>query len=172
MKTELIQELKEGKIIGHTTDTVIGLMGLIERENIFKINQLKSRAIDQPLQILIANVKQAENIVKDINVLVENQEPKTSYLVEVNDEFGSNVLLPSFNKAVMIRIVDGELAEIINEVGPLFASSANLHGQDFLTDYQKVELLFNVKTNKKNQEGGKPSRIVSLVNGTKEIIRE
>lgn len=172
MGNKLVRELNENNIIAHTTETVIGLMAKLERENIFKINQMKRRPLDQPLQVLASSVEQLIGIVKDIEVLKENNDSKISYIVEADEKFAHDVLLPSFNKTIMIRIVGGELAEIINEVGPLFASSANQHGKDSIREFEKIELVFGVQTNKKDgQEGSRPSKIVSLVDENK-IIRE
>ncbi len=172
MKNRLIEKLNNNEVIGHTTDTVIGLIAKVEKENIFKINQLKERSLDQPLQLLISNYSQIENIIEDVDKLKEVYQPMTSYMVKVKDDFSHSALLPSFNRVIMVRLVEGELAEIINEVGPLFATSANKHQQEFLTNWEDVEELFGVETNKKNQEGGKPSKIISLINNEVKIIRE
>ncbi len=172
MGNKLIKELKENKIIGHTTETVIGLMAILSRRNIFKINQMKRRQIDQPLQVLFSDIEQLKGIVENINDLEGHNDSKVSYIVKADLGFAHDVLLPSFNNTVMVRKVEGDLADIINEVGPLFASSANLHGKDSIREFEKIELVFGVQTNKKDgQEGGRPSKIISLIDQSK-VIRE
>ncbi len=165
----IIKELFKGQVVGHTTDTVFGLIVPFNVKNIKKINSLKGRPLEQPLQVLVNSVSQLEAFIKDTGK-IGKVEMKTSYIVEASDLF--NKYFPeSFNNSIMFKLVDGELGKIIKAVGPLFASSANKHGEEVLVNWRDVEETFNVITNKENQEGKVPSKIISLINGKEEIIR-
>ncbi len=172
MKNKLIERLNNNEVIGHTTDTVIGLMAKVNKDNIFKINQLKERPIDQPLQLLISDYNQVKDIVEDIDKLKEIEQPETSYILKVKPQFNHDAILPSFHNTIMIRKIHGELKEIIDETGPLFATSANKHNRDVLESWEKVEETFGVLTNRSNTTNKKPSKIISLVDGEVKTIRE
>ncbi len=165
----LVGELAKGKVIGHTTDTVFGLMVPFNVVNVTKINELKGRDSKQPLQVLVSSISQLEPFAKNIGS-IGKVEMKTSYIVEASDLF--NKYFPdSYNNSIMFKLVDGDLGKIIKNVGPLFASSANKHGEDVLTKWKDVEETFSVITNKKDQPEGSPSTIVSLLNNERKIIR-
>ncbi len=168
-REKLISELAKGNVVGHTTDTVFGLIVPFNIENIKKINLLKGRPIDQPLQVLITATSQLEAFIKDTGS-IGKVEMKTSYIVE--GSFLIEKHFPkSFNNTIMFKLIDGELGKIVKAIGPLFASSANKHGEEVLSKWEDVENTFGVITNKQDQEGGTPSKIISLVNGENKIIR-
>ncbi len=170
IKDILINELSEGKAIGHTTDTVFGIMISFNVENVKVLNRLKNRNEDQPLQVLVNNVGQLEAFIKDTGK-IGKIEPKTSYIVEGSSIFNKH--FTSFNNSIMFRVVeDSDLKKIIKQVGPLFATSANLTGQDTLTSWEDVEKTFKVKTNKQNQIEGNASKIISLLDGEPKVVRE
>lgn len=176
MNKELIKSINNNEVIGHTTDTVFGLVAKLNRENISKINELKERDSDQPLQILISNLNQLKDIVEETeyvkNYLESKLKPKTSYIVKVKDNFNDEYLLDSFNKTIMFRLVEGDLKNIIEKVGPLFASSANKHDQEVFLNYEAVEDTFDVISNRQDQLEGKASTIISLVNDKEKVLRE
>ncbi len=163
-----MEELVQGKIIGHTTDTVYGLMGIFTKDTVIKINKLKGRPEDQPLQLLVTSPAQLEAFIKDTGKLpkIEN---KVSYIVEASTFFAK--AYPSFNNSIMFRVVDGPLKKIVKSIGPLFASSANKHGQPVIGDWNEVEDVFGVLTNRLDQLDGSPSKIISLLDGEPKIIR-
>ncbi len=166
---KLINELMKGNVVGHTTDTVFGLIVPFNKENVTKINKLKCRPIDQPLQVLVTSVSQLEAFIKDTGK-IGKIEMKVSYIVPASDIF--NKYFPkSFNNSIMFRLVEGDLAKIIKKVGPLFASSANKHGERILTKWTDVEETFNIITNRENQDEGEPSKIISLLGSEPEILR-
>ncbi len=170
IKDILINELAEGKAIGHTTDTVFGLMISFNVENTKVLNNLKNRPEDQPLQVLVNNVGQLEAFIKDTGK-IGKIEPRTSYIVEGSSIFNKH--FTSYNNSIMFRVVENDsLKKIIKQVGPLFATSANISGQETLTSWEEVEKTFKVKTNKENQITGKASKIISLLEDEPKVIRE
>lgn len=169
MENKLIEELLDGNIIGHTTDTVFGLVGVFNINNVEKINNLKGRNPQQPLQLLVTSPSQLEAFIKDTGK-IGKVEPKVSYIVEASNIFSKHY--PSFNNSIMFKLADDELKKIVKKTGPLFATSANKHGEKVLTKWQDVERTFNVLTNKKDQEEGKASKIISLLGEEPKIIRE
>lgn len=172
MENKLIQELDNNRVIGHTTETVFGLLGRINKDTIFKLNQMKGRDMTRPLQILAANYEQLQGIVENVEEVKALNEPKTSYITWATEEFAKENLLPSFNNSIMVRVVSGDLADFLEKSGPLFATSANLHRQDPILEYEKVESTFQVLTNKKDIDGESVhSKVISLIDGGK-VFRE
>lgn len=169
MKNKLLEKLVDGKVIGHTTDTVFGLMAIFNKDSVEKINKLKGRPLDQPLQLLVTSPSQIEPFIKDIGK-IGKIEPKVSYIVESSSFFSK--AYPSFNNSLMFRVVEGELKNIVKSIGPLFASSANKHGEEVLTDWNNVEDTFNVLTNRIDQPEGKASKIISLLGDEPKVVRE
>lgn len=169
MENRLIEELADGKVIGHTTDTVFGLMAIFNINSVARLNKLKGRKEDQPLQLIVTSPSQLEAFIKDTGK-IGKVESKTSYIVEASDVFSK--YYPSFEGKIMFRVVDGELAKIVKRLGPLFATSANIHGHETLKEWKDVESTFKVLSNRKEQIGEKPSKIISLINGEEKIIRE
>ncbi len=169
MENKLIEELVKGNVIGHTTDTVFGLIATFNVNNVAKLNKLKGRDEKQPVQLLVTSPSQLEAFIKDTGK-IGKVEPKTSYIVEASSFFSK--AYPSFNNSIMFRVVEGDLAKMAKTLGPLFATSANKHGEEVLTKWQDVEKTFNIQTNKQNQQPGKASKIISLLDGEPKVVRE
>ncbi|BDU67842.1 MAG: translation factor [Candidatus Tyloplasma litorale] len=176
MENKIIKEILNNNVVAFPTNTVFGLVAKVEKNNIYKINLLKKRKKDQPLQILVNDFKQIKNdiLLNDFTIkfFKENLNKKTSYIVRPTKEFYNKNLLPSFENSVMFRIVDGPISKLIKKTGPLFASSANIHGETILNDNNDIKNTFKIPTSKIKQKKGNPSKIISLLNDEVKIIRE
>ncbi len=175
-KNEIINEILFDNVVAIPTDTVYGLVAKLKKENITLINSFKKRTLNKPLQILVNNIKQIESIWIGTswqrNYINENLDFKTSFIVEVNNIFSDKYLLTSFNNTIMFRVTNKkELIEIINEVGPLFATSANITGEQPLNTKEDIEKKFNIRVLDGKIDGGKPSKIISLLNDIEKVVR-
>lgn len=174
-ENEIIKKINDGFIIGHPTDTVFAIVGKLEKESIFKINQIKKREETQPVQILISDFNEIEKYLKDPVFVKEyiklNNIDKTSLIVEVNDYFSQQFLIKEFNNTAMFRIPQGEILNLIKYTGPLFASSANLHNSNPLKNAKEVKKELLIEVEDIIQIDEKPSKIISLVNREVKKIR-
>lgn len=176
MKNKEINLLNKGDIIGHPTDTVFGLIVKMERKNIQKINKLKLRDKDQPIQILFGSLEQAIDYlgmdIFSIKYLRKNIRNKTSYLVNSDKNFQDKYLNKELDGTVLFRVPDRKLINIIKHTGPLFATSANIHNKKPINSNYEVEKIFRIFVSSEKQKGSKDSKIISLIGNKVEVIRE
>ena len=175
----LKKKLLNNEIIAFQTETVYGIFGIPTSENRKKINILKGRHENQQIQISFGNMpdllewidvndKQEETIKKNIknsvSFLVKAKRSKIALLS------GSTILvrMPTLEK-------DSTLAILLNEIGPMFSSSANIHGTKPLNDCKHITRILGIECHEGN--GGvnefenKDSKIISLLDDKEEIIR-
>jgi len=174
-KKLIIEKLNNDEVVAFPTDTVFGLIVKLKKQNIYKLNNIKKRKSDTPLQILFSSLEDAIKFLEEdsfiIDYLNKNYKEKTSYIVKAKKDFDSKYLLESFNQTFMFRIPTGDILELINEVGPLFATSANLHETEPMTDNDMIAKTFNINVSDIKQNSNKASYIISLVNKKVKRIR-
>ncbi|NQX83124.1 MAG: Sua5/YciO/YrdC/YwlC family protein [Mycoplasmataceae bacterium] len=175
MNNNIIALLRNGNVVGHSTDTVFALIAKLDKNNIRKINKLKQRDETKPIQILIKSLDQIEEFLKNKefvkNYININDIKKTSLIVEVKHEFSNKFLIESFNNTIMFRIPEGNILNIIKKIGPLFSTSANKHGEQPFIDIDDVKNEFKIEVANIKQKKGTASKIISLVNNDIKIIR-
>ncbi len=171
----ILKELNKNNVVGYATDTVFALLVKLSKENIAKINILKKRDKDKPVQILFSSLNEVLDLIDDkfaINYLNNNFKYKTSYIVKSKKDFSDNYLKESFNNTFLFRIpIQKELIDLINKSGPLFATSANIHGEEPLQNIEDIKRKFNIVVANIEQKENKPSKIISLLNNKEKIIR-
>jgi len=117
--------LNSGGVVIFPTETVYGIGALITKEEAVKrIYEIKKRPPDKPLQVLIADPKQAEFMAQEISKKAR----------ELMESFWPGPLTLIFKaasgKSVGIRMPKHDwLLKLIKKTGPLAASSANLSGE-------------------------------------------
>lgn len=117
--SSIIFELKNLKSIIVSTDTVAGLLSLEKQ----KIYDIKKRDKSKKIITFISSVDQIQNPSKQ--------------LLDIAKDFWPGPLTVVFNK-ISYRIPNDEfILELINEIGPIYSSSANLSGE------KPVENLFD-----------------------------
>lgn len=175
MNSKLKDLLDNNEVVGHSTDTVYGLIAKLDVDNISKINTLKERQEDKPLQVLIDSVETIlPYIVEDGYTefyLKSGLKPGTSYLININDEFSDKYLLDTFHKTVLIRIPEGDIKEVLMEYKMLFASSANKHNEEPVSNLEEFTKVFPTLKGFGSEESNKSSKIVSLINKKEETLR-
>ncbi len=147
-KKKIINALKNNEIVAIPTDTVFGLFIKISQENMVVLNLFKKRDKDQPLQVMFPSIEAALSAIEvnefQESILREELPGNKSIVVPANEDFAKKYL---HNQAtISLRIpskVDARtLVEILETVGPCFATSTNQHGKDMLNDYNAVIAYF------------------------------
>ena len=103
-KDEIIEKLNNNEVVGFPTDTVFGLIVKLNKNNIAKLNNIKQRDENTPLQVLSPSLREAsKHFVNDYFVmeyLANNYKERTSYIVEANKEFNRK-----FNEIVLNGLI-------------------------------------------------------------------
>ena len=141
--------LDNGAVAVFATDTVYGIgTGAFCETSVQKIYTIKQRPLTQPLQILVADVAQAQAVAQF--------SPQATALAQAYWPGGLTLILPPTDAGQMllrgatglgIRVpAYGPLRQILAQMHmPVCSTSANLHGQPVLTDEKDVLNTFDGK---------------------------
>ncbi len=141
--TESVSEaaafLLKGELVAFPTETVYGLGAIYSNDSaIQKIYQAKGRPADNPLILHVSKAEQLKQFVGEINldakILIEHFWPgPLSIVFKKHSDFDFAL------NTIAIRMPAHPVAlALINEVGPVFAPSANLSGKPSSTHYRHV----------------------------------
>lgn len=175
-----MKQINEGGIGVIPTDTIYGIVGsALNPETVEKIYQLRKRNLDKPFIVLISGLDDLEKFgvqltQKQKDFLIKYWPNPLSVILPVTDEKfkylhrGTNTLAFRMPK-------DFELLELLKEVGPLVAPSANIEGEksaETIDEAQKYfgnEVDFYVDAGKLKSE---PSTLISLTDdGLYKVLR-
>ena len=135
LESSIKKTLASGGVVVLPTDTVYGIFSLpTEKAAIEKIYALKMRPESMPLPLLISGTEQLSKVSsfqnRAMKLLVETFWPGPLTVV-LPDPSPSMSLIISEENTVAVRCPDNELVRrIANDLGPLAATSANIHGED------------------------------------------
>jgi L-threonylcarbamoyladenylate synthase len=142
---ELVNAYKKNKIIIIPTDTIYGLTCQINScsaiENIFL---LKKRDFKNPLSILVSSFKMAKSLAfieKENLFLIKNKfSNKKVTFITYNKHFNDKSKCYFYQlKKIGIRIINWKwLKELIDKVGPIFATSLNISGKKNINDLENI----------------------------------
>lgn len=161
-----VDYLQAGFVVAVPTDTVYGLVGSIaKQEYVDQIFDIKNRPKDVSIVVFVRDVSQAEEIAKIKYPEARNLMDKfwPGALTVVLDKRES---LPiSFGKdktSVGIRVPKRKFVlDLIEEVGPLASTSANLHKMETPVDIKELNIRHDRLRLK--IDGGKISGVPSTV---------
>jgi len=131
------------------TDTIYGISGAISNpKNKNRINKIKNRSFFKQLIILVANLKQAEQIcsisLKAKKMLLSSKPTTVLCPKNENGKLFKNYL--SSNDLIGIRISKNKLIQkIIKKIGPIYSTSANISETNYqfsLTSFKKLNVDF------------------------------
>jgi L-threonylcarbamoyladenylate synthase len=179
-----LEVLKNGGVILYPTDTVWGLGCDATNEiAVTKVNEIKGRAADKSLIVLLENDNKLQSYVTEI--------PEVAYeLIEYAENpmtivfSGAKNLAPSVintDGSVGIRIVKHEFCEQLLQRfrKPIVSTSANISGEptpkffDEITEEVKNAVDYIVNYNQEDRTIKKPSTIIKLgPSGQFEFIRK
>jgi L-threonylcarbamoyladenylate synthase len=174
-----IDALKRGKIIVYPTDTLYGIgADIYNKSAVRKVFLIKKRSFDNPLSVAVCSIDEIEKIAylnKTSRNLAELFLPGRLTLILNKKDIIPDIVTSGLEK-VAIRIPDNNVAlRLLNEFGPLTATSANLHGKktpvfikDIIMQFKEGDISSYLDTGRVQ---GKPSTIVDATEEKIRIIR-
>ena len=169
--------IKAGGVTVFPTDTVYGLAAAAENTAAVEaMFSLKRRPVDVKVAVLVADLAQAERYVllgADGRLLAEAFWPGPLTIIAERHAAGS--LAAGDDVSLGVRCPDDAVCRTIAaEVGPIAATSANLHGHPTPATVVEVARLFPavVAVIDDGPRPGAASTVVSIVDGLPEMLRE
>ena len=181
MENDIINTLKDGKLVIMPTDTIYGIIGDATNEDVInKVYEVKERPHDKPLLILVSNFSMLHELVteipKETEKIINKFWPGPLTILfkkssKVSDALTANSAL------VAIRMPnDKRLLNIMNHLNrPLISTSANISSHDAITNPNQLEEKMKEKIDLIVDEGtvnNEASTLITIVNGKIEILRE
>jgi L-threonylcarbamoyladenylate synthase len=141
----IIEELNKGNVCAIPTDTVYGVASIIEDGAIEKLFELKKRE-QKPIAVLAASIEQfyivCSDVSDDAKLLIDAFLPGPLTLVLPKKEGLSDILTQGY-KTVGVRIPNDETTlKILESVGPLAVTSANISGEEPINSVEELEQKF------------------------------
>ncbi|SMP11335.1 L-threonylcarbamoyladenylate synthase [Desulfurobacterium pacificum] len=175
--SEVIHHLKEGKIVCFPTDTIYGLLGNpMLSDTLKKVYEIKGRDKDKPLILLFGSIEQMENLgveVKQKEVFSSLWPAPLTVVFPLRDESPLRKVLNRDDVAVRIPD-DAVLLQILEEVYPLFAPSANPQGLTPARNCQECIGYFgnSLSLCVEGKCGNQPSTLIKFTSDRWEVLRE
>lgn len=175
-----VQELLQGSVILHPTETCYGLaVDIFNKEAVKKLYRLKKMPLDKPVSILVRDLKEAQQygVFNDKALeLAKKHWPGPLTIIVPRTE-----LLPKWINfgldSIGMRISSNKKARELVEAfgGPLTTTSANKHGEPQAYTIQDVmgqDLVPDYILDSGKIGPTPPSTIVKVVDGGIELIRK
>jgi tRNA threonylcarbamoyl adenosine modification protein (Sua5/YciO/YrdC/YwlC family) len=171
--------IKNEEVVGIPTETVYGIGGDPHSQAaVDKIFNLKERDENKPLSILVHSFHDLIKlkIISKVPEIVELYWPgPLTIIVESELNFADGVGTKNPN-SIGVRVPDNELAlELLKKTGPLAVTSANISGQEDITNEKDAESVFGDKIGHYLQGSalhGSGSTIVDFRDEEFKVIRE
>ena len=171
--------IKNEEVVGIPTETVYGIgVDPLSQAAVDKIFNLKERDENKPLSILVHSFHDLIKlkIISKVPEIVELYWPgPLTIIVESELNFADGVGTKNPN-SIGVRVPDNELAlELLKKTGPLAVTSANISGQEDITNERDAEAVFGDKIGHYLQGSalhGSGSTIVDFRDEEFKVIRE
>lgn len=180
LESSIKRTLSSGGVAVLPTDTVYGIFSLpTKKDAIQRIYTLKMRPESMPLPLLISGTEQLPKVSsfqnQDLWALVGAFWPGPLTVILPNPS-PSMSLIASEQNTIAVRCPDNDLVRrIANDLGPLAATSANIHGEDTPENATEIAaMLPNVDliVDGGPLKDGLASTLVDLTQPVPQIIRE
>ena len=171
--------IKNEEVVGIPTETVYGIgVDPLSQAAVDKIFNLKVRDENKPLSILVHSFHDLIKlkIISKVPEIVELYWPgPLTIIVESELNFADGVGTKNPN-SIGVRVPDNELTlELLKKTGPLAVTSANISGQEDITNERDAEAVFGDKIGHYLQGSalhGSGSTIVDFRDEEFKVIRE
>ena len=171
--------IKNEEVVGIPTETVYGIgVDPLSQAAVDKIFNLKERDENKPLSILVHSFHDLIKlkIISKVPEIVELYWPgPLTIIVESELNFADGVGTKNPN-SIGVRVPDNELTlELLKKTGPLAVTSANISGQEDITNEKDAEAVFGDKIGHYLQGSalhGSGSTIVDFRDEEFKVIRE
>ena len=172
----VVAALQEGQIVLLPTDTVYGLAVMATNSAaVAAVFDLKQRPVDTAVAVLVADIAQAARYVDlgaDGNALAERFWPGA--LTIVANRIDDGAVAAGTDSTLGVRCPDDDFVRsVAAAVGPLAASSANLHGQptpELCSDVAELFDTVQIVVDGGPRQGS-ASTVVSIVDGAPVLLR-
>ena len=170
--------LNSGGVLIMPTDTVYGVGCLMIEEAILKLYQIKNRPANQPTAILMSrnifDSKRMSELVLPLDIDTEFMAGKVTIIDSIDNYAIKFPEIITQNKTIGIRLPQYPwLEKLIDEVGPIVATSANKKGDETPTKFSEIsdQIIKEVNLTIKTDEvlGDKSSAIYKIQ--TQEFLR-
>jgi L-threonylcarbamoyladenylate synthase len=177
----LIETLKEGRVVVMPTDTIYGIVGqVLNQKTVERIYQIRKRNPNKPCIILISSFLELEKFsihltIEQENKLKEFSDRPTSIILEcLNDKLS---YLHRGTNSLAFRLPQEEgLINLLKNTGPLIAPSANVEGLPSAKNIQEAKNYFGPEVDVYVDAGeivAHASRVVKIDSlGEVEVIRD
>lgn len=175
----LVKILKAGKIAVIPTDTIYGIVGsALNPQTVERIYTLRKRAKDKPFIILISSLDDLDKfnikLTKNQKVFLQNNWPNPLSVVLPCGDFE---YLHRAKFSLAFRMPKNKnLLQILKQVGPLVAPSANIAGEKYAENINEAKKYFGNNVNYYINGGTIKSESSTLIrleqNGKWNIIRQ
>jgi L-threonylcarbamoyladenylate synthase len=161
-----IDVIKSGGTVVYPTETVYGLgVDAFSEEAIRKVYKLKRRELSQPLSLAVSSFEMLQTVAyvdsKMSEILTELLPGPVTVLLRKKERVPA--LLTAGSDLAGVRFPDNEIAlRIINETGPITATSANISGRTPPTRVEEVEIDADVIINGGGCKYSMPSTVVAM----------
>lgn len=162
--------IKRGGTVIYPTETVYGLgADAFSEDAVRKVYLLKRRAFSKPLSLAVSSFEMLERVVDldppVMELLTALLPGPVTVLLRRKDIVPA--ILTAGSDSVGVRFPEHELAtRLIEETGPITATSANLSGRPPPTTVEEVELQADIILNGGKCKYGMPSTVVDLTRRT------
>ena len=172
--------LTSGGVLVFPTDTVYGIGCILSEDAIKKLYQIKNRPSTQPTAVLMSrdvfDSKRNGELVLDLELDQKFYDGELTIIDEAkNYEIKFSSIILADDDTIGIRLPNHEwLAELIDKVGPIVATSANKKGERTPANFTEIskQIIKEADLVIKSDEKlcGKPSTIYNIEK--KELIRD
>ncbi|MEZ4503386.1 MAG: L-threonylcarbamoyladenylate synthase [Dehalococcoidia bacterium] len=175
---DVIEALRSGEVVAIPTDTVYGLAAMPDDPTaVRRLAELKGRAAEQPVQLLVSGIEVLESHIEDTTAL-ETVRPfwpgALTAVVRTRPGFASEVVTPAGTVGVRQPADDLALTLIEGCGGALAATSANRHDEPPATSVEEVIETFGedlLVLDGGPRDGGVASTVVDLTVAPPRILR-
>ena len=178
--SDAIQAIQNGRMIIYPTDTIYGLgVDIFNDEAVYNLYRLKQRPYDQPISVAVSSIDDIEKIAEvddRIRILVEKLLPGKLTIILTKKSLVSDIVTAGLEK-IAVRIPDCEVTHrLLDLVGPITCTSANIHGDAIPSDPEDIMMQFEPEDIDvfidMGKLDGKPSTIVDMTGEEPVIVRE
>jgi L-threonylcarbamoyladenylate synthase len=177
---QAVESLKMGVVIVVPTDTVFGMAADYRNlEAVKKIYELKGRAEEKPLAMLVASLEMLDEIVENVlpkHVLLMQKFWPGGLTLIFKKKKAVDDLITSGRESVGVRMPAHQgLLKVIEGLGrPIVATSVNKSGQSSLNDLEEIARTFPELSILENKEEIKriESSVLDLSTEKPQLLRE
>jgi L-threonylcarbamoyladenylate synthase len=174
---KIVNRLQQGGVGLLPSDTIYGLScRALDEVAVKKIHRLKDRDSHKPFIILISDIKMLDllSISQDQAKIANDYWPGALSVIFSSPGIPTWLQLGTSSLAVRLPRYPG-LTKLINEVGPIVSTSANLQGEEPVKSVTEAQAIFGSQLDfyvDVGQLDNPPSTLAIAKDGTLEIIRQ